>query len=130
MGGLLVTKLTSYSVAPTAAEILAALFVSFDRGIVGFGMFLFADVVFSFAVVLGFLLLARSLSRSGAARVMHWMAGLLFVGTPLVRLFIGEYEAFAAGRGFPLWYELALLVTVPAAWALLLTLRRGLPSRA
>lgn len=125
VGGLVLTNLASYSVAPTAAEILAALLLPLGNGNAGFGAFLFADVVFSFAVALGFLVLARNLSQSGSPRVMHWLAGLLFVATPLVRLWIGEYAALASGRGFPLWYELTLLVTVPAAWALALWLTRG-----
>ena len=124
-GGLLLTKLTSYSVAPTAAEVLSMLLLPFDSGNAGFDAFLFADVVFSVAVVLGFLLLARKLSQSGSVRVIHWLAGLLFVATPLVRLWIGEYSALTNGQGFPLWYELALLATVPAAWAAALWLSRG-----
>jgi hypothetical protein len=118
--GLLLTHLASYSVAPVAAEVLAALLLPMENFGDGFAVFLFADVMFSTAVVLGFLLLARALSQSGSARVIHWLAGLLFASTPLVRLWIGEYAALAGGRGFPLWYEATLLAVVPAAWGLAL----------
>ena len=132
VGGFVLTNLASYSAAPIAAEVFAALLLPFESSDRDFGLFLFADVIFSFAVAAGFLLLARKLSQSGSARVIHWLAGLLFVGTPLVRLWIGEYSALASGRGFPLWYELTLLVTVPAAWvfALWLTRKREAASHA